>query len=81
MVSKGINISQIAKKLNRSRQWVSKWAVRSSTWDINWNKSQSHVPHAVANKISEELEDTIVATRKMLLQHPHKEAGAYPIQH
>ena len=81
MVSKGINITQIANQLNRSRQWVYKWAGRSSTGNINWNKSQSRAPHAVANKISDALEDAIVAARKMLLQHPHKEAGAYPILH
>lgn len=81
MVSKGINITQIARQLNRSRQWVYKWAARSSTGDINWNKSQSRAPHAVANKISGDLEHAIVVARKMLLQHPHKEAGAYPILH
>ena len=81
MVTKGISITEIATQLNRSRQWVYKWAARSSTGNINWNESQSRAPRAVANKISPDLEAAIVAARKMLLQHPHKESGAYPILH
>ena len=79
MASKGIGITQIATQLNRSRQWVYKWVARSSTGDSNWYKSQSRAPHTVANKISANLEEAVVAARKMLLQHPYKEAGAYPI--
>lgn len=81
MLEQGIGVTKIAAKLNRSRQWVYKWATRNSSGSNDWNKSKSKAPHIIANKISNNLEESIVATRKMLLEHPHKEVGAYPIFH
>lgn len=81
MAIQGVSVTEIARRLGRSRQWVYKWIGRSSTGKCDWSLSQSNVPHSIANKTHEDIETAVVRTRKALDSHPHKESGAYPIIH
>lgn len=81
MAVQGVSVTEIARRLGRSRQWVYKWIERSSTGKSDWSLSQSNVPHSIANKIHKDIETAVVRTRKALDSDPHKESGAYPIIH
>lgn len=81
LIKEGHSVTEVARKLNRSRQWVYKWIDRSTSSDLEWSKSLSKAPHLVANKTACSIEEAVIKTRLMLQQHPHKESGAYPILH
>lgn len=81
MVENGWSVTEVARKLGKTRQWVYKWIARSKEDNPDWNKSQSNAPKKVMNKTSPETEMAIVSTRKMLESHPYMESGAYPIMH
>lgn len=81
MSVQGVSVTEIARRLGRSRQWVYKWIERSSTGKSDWSLSQSNVPHSIANKTHKDIETAVVRTRKALDSDPHKESGAYPIMH
>lgn len=81
LLQEGVSVTDVSHRLNRSRQWVYKWIHRNESNAQDWSKSYSKAPHVAANKISPEVERAIIEIRKLLQQHPHKEAGAYPILH
>lgn len=81
MVGQGVGVTEVAKRLGKSRQWVYKWIERSSTGDSDWNISHSNTPHSIANKTGKDIETAVVRTRRALDSDPHKESGAYPIIH
>ena len=81
LIEQGCRVTEVAKQLKRSRQWVYKWIERSSDQKEDWSKSKSTKPHTVANKLATNVEEAIVNTRLMLQKHPYKESGAYPILH
>ena len=81
MVGQGVGVTEVARQLGKSRQWVYKWLERSSTGESDWNISQSKAPRSVANKTHKDLESAVIRTRRALEADPHRESGAYPIMH
>lgn len=81
LIDEGHSVTEVSKRLSRSRQWVYKWIDRKSSIDSDWNKSKSKAPHMVANRTTSDIEEAVVKTRLMLQQHPHMETGAYSILH
>ena len=81
LIERGWSVTDVAKQLKRSRQWVYKWIERSSDQKEDWSKSKSTKPHTIANKLATNVEEAIVNTRLMLQKHPYMESGAYPILH
>lgn len=81
LIEQGCSVTEVAKQLKRSRQWVYKWIERSADQKEDWSKSQSTKPHTIANKLALNVEDAIVSARLILQKNPHMESGAYPILH
>lgn len=81
MVGQGVSVTETARQLGKTRQWVYKWIERSSTGEPDWNISRSNAPNSIPNKTPEDIESSVVKTRRMLESNPHKESGAYPIMH
>lgn len=81
MFSQGVSVTEVAKRLGKSRQWVYKWIERSSTGEPGWSNSQSNKPQRIANKTRKDIESAVIRTRRMLEADPHRESGAYPIMH
>lgn len=81
MFTQGQSVSDIAKTLGRSRQWVHKWINRSQSDSSDWSQSLSTAPHYVPNKVSLSMEEQVISARQQLLASPYHEAGAYAILH
>ena len=81
MYTQGQSVSDIAKALGRSRQWVHKWINRSQCDSADWSQSLSTAPHYVPNKVSLSMEEQVISARQQLLASPYHEAGAYAILH
>ena len=81
MYTQGQSVSDIAKTLGRSRQWVHKWINRSQSDSSDWSQSLSTAPHYVSNKVSLSMEEQVISARQQLLASPYHEAGAYAILH
>lgn len=81
MQSQGANVSEIARHIGRSRQWVYKWIERHETGGEGWNKSQSRAPHIVSVKTASTVEEMVVESRLRLDAAPYMESGAYAIWH
>ena len=81
LYNQGEKVSEIARRIARSRQWVYTWINRYKEGNGHWNKSQSKAPHHPANKISQMMEDLVVETRIRLESSPYMESGAYAIWH
>ena len=79
--SQGVKVSEIARQVGRSRQWVYTWVNRHAEGDERWNKSHSKAPHHSANKTPQAMEDLVVETRLRLEAAPYMESGAYAIWH
>ncbi len=77
----GKSVSEIARELNRSRQWVYKWLGRYSSGQADWSSSISNAPHIRPNKTSSSLVDEVKAARLELKRSPYHESGAYAIFH
>ena len=61
------SVSDIAKTLGRSRQWVHKWINRSQCDSADWSQSLSTAPHYVPNKVSLSMEEQVISARQRLL--------------
>ena len=81
MVGQGVSVTEVARQLGKSRQWVYKWIERSSTGEYDWSISHSTTPHSIANKTHKDIESAVIRTRRALDADPHRESGAYPIMH
>ena len=81
MVGQGVSVTEVARQLGKSRQWVYKWVERSSTGESDWNISHSTAPHSIVNKTHKDIESAVIRTRRALDTDPHRESGAYPIMH
>ena len=79
--SQGMKVAEIARVLGRSRQWVHKWINRYCDGSDGWERSLPTTPSRKASKISSELEDIVVSTRKRLIESPYMESGAFAIWH
>lgn len=66
MIEQGVKVTEIARELNRSREWVYKWEARWRTGDPEWYLNETKEPHNKPNKIDNGLEQTIVESRKKL---------------
>ena len=79
---KGVPITKISKKLNRSRQWVHKWITRyRKGGDNEWFLSKSTIPKHVPNKVDHDLEDLVVKIRKTLEGRQYSQIGAINIMY
>ena len=81
MHTQGIKVTEISRRLERTRQWVHKWINRHRYCADGWELSQSNAPHSKANKTKEELEALVVSSRIKLKKSPHMESGAFAIWH
>ena len=77
----GKSVSEIARELNHSRQWVYKWLSRYSNGQSGWSSSISNAPRTRPNKTPSPLVDEVKAARLELERSPHHESGAYAIFH
>ena len=77
----GRSVSEIARELNHSRQWVYKWLDRYSSGRADWSTSISTAPKVRPNKTFSSLVDEVKAARLELERSPHHESGAYAIFH
>jgi hypothetical protein len=77
-----VTISDIVKKLGRSRQWVHKWITRYRTKDgTDWFKSESTSPKQVHNRIPQNEEGLVVNVRKALEGRTYSQTGALSIMY
>lgn len=81
MYSDGKSVTEIARELGRSRQWVHKWIRRSKSKNSNWNKSASKMPHGPHNRTPHAVEADVIRARQELESAPYMESGAYAIWH
>lgn len=81
LYKQGEKISENARRVARSRQWVYSWINRYNEGDEHWNKSQPKTPHHSTNKTSPMMEKLVVETRIKLDSSPYMESGAYAIWH
>lgn len=77
----GKKVADIAREVDRTRQWVYKWTKRYDALSDSWSASRSHAPHKSTCKVSSIVEEQVVATRKLLDESPYLESGAYAIRH
>jgi hypothetical protein len=78
----GVPISDIALKLDRSRQWVHKWLTRYRTiGGEDWFRSKSASPRQVPNKTPQNEEDLVVKIRKALEDRIYSQTGALSIMY
>lgn len=81
LLGQGCSVSEVSRRLQRSRQWVYKWVGRQKADVPNWYEAQSTAPHLVVNRTKSEIEEIVIGVRKDLQANPHMESGAYPIRH
>lgn len=81
MISQGISVAEISRRLGRSREWVYKWKKRHADGSEQWSASHSRAPKRKPKQTSESLERQIVETRIRLDASPYLESGAYAIWH
>jgi len=78
----GVPISDIALKLDRSRQWVHKWLTRYRTiGGEDWFHSKSASPKQVPNKTPQNEEALVVKIRKALEGRIYSQTGALSIMY
>ena len=78
----GVPVSDIAQKLDRSRQWVHKWITRYRTkGGKDWFHSESTSPKHVYNKSSPKDEDLVINVRKALTGRKYSQTGALSIMY
>ena len=76
----GLSVQEIATRFEKSRQWVYKWIHKYQTSEIqDWYVSVSNAPKEISNKVSAELESTVVEIRKCLSGNPYSQRGAISI--
>ena len=72
-------ISDICSALDCSKSWFHKWLNRYKTGDPNWYKEQSRAPKTVNKKISSDMEQLVLETRKRLMAEPFYQYGPQAI--
>jgi putative transposase len=77
----GKSISEIAKELDRSRQWVYKWIKRHGSIHELWFKEESRRPKGEEPKVRIETEQAILKVRKNLMDNAFSQTGAINIQY
>jgi putative transposase len=76
----GLSVQVIATQVEKSRQWVYKWIHKYQVSEIqDWYVSVSNAPKEISNKVSAELESTVVEIRKCLSGNPYSQRGAISI--
>jgi len=70
----------IYTNLNRSKKWFFKWLKRFKEGDPNWYQSQSRAPKHSPLKISNQQYESIVKTRKELVETPFSQTGTSAIK-
>ena len=81
LYARGVKITEIARELSRSRQWVHKWINRHQERSDGWERSLSTAPTRRCGQTPPEVEDLVVTMRKRLTDDPHLESGAFAIWH
>ena len=72
-------ITDICSVLGCSRNWFYKWLNRYKTKDQNWYKEESRAPKTRQKRISSEMEQLILETRKRLISEPYLQYGPQAI--
>lgn len=83
---KGVPVSDIGQKLERSRQWVHKWITRyRSDGGDGWYLSRSTAPKQARKRIPQKEEELVINVRKALADRRYSQTGAlsimYEIEH
>ena len=65
MISQGVSVTEVARRLGKSRQWGYKWMERSSTGEPGWSSSQSRQPLLIANRTPKDIESAVIRARRM----------------
>lgn len=76
----GKKVSQIAREMGHTRQWVHKWIKRYDAQSGSWSSSLSHAPRNIPKKTPPLIEEKVVAFREKLTDSPYLESGAYAIR-
>jgi transposase InsO family protein len=79
----GEKVTHIAKEFGKSRQWFYNWLARYEEADggDGWYESRSRAPLSTPNKVSSELEEQVVATRRKLEKKGVAQIGAIAISY
>ena len=72
-------VTHICSVLGCSRSWFYKWLNRYKTKDSNWYKEESRAPKTKKRKVSTEMEEIILDTRKRLVSEPYFQYGPQAI--
>lgn len=79
---KGVPISDIVHKLERSRQWVHKWISRyRSEGGDDWYLSRSTAPKQARNRTPRKEEELVINVRKALANRRYSQTGALSIMY
>jgi putative transposase len=70
----GESPERIARSLDRSRRWVSKWVARHEPASEGWAAARK--PGRVVNRTDAGLEAQVVAVRRRLAEHPWAQIGS-----
>jgi putative transposase len=66
----------IARDLDRTRQWVAKWAARYDPHDPAWAEGRSRAPKRVAHRTAADVEAQVLEVRARLEANPWAQVGA-----
>ena len=76
----GESPKQIYQSLGKSKKWFFKWLKRYKDGKDNWWEELSRKPHSAPNKISKDMEQAIIKTRKELETTLYAQIGALNIK-
>jgi len=75
----GESPKSVYQDLGRSKSWFFKWLRRYRNEGEDWAASRSRRPYHIANKISPTMEQTVIETRKHLMNQRYTQIGAWNI--
>lgn len=81
LLLQGVSVTEVSRRLGRSRQWVDKWKKRYVEGSEQWSASRSRAPLVRPSQTPESVEQAVVESRKRLDESPYMESGAYAIWH
>jgi transposase len=79
----GEKVTHIVGELGKSRQWFYNWLARyeEAEGEDGWQEDHSRAPKTIPHKVSCELEDQVVGTRKKLEKKGIAQIGAVAISY
>ncbi|MCK4527983.1 transposase [candidate division WOR-3 bacterium] len=76
----GKSVSDVCRKISRSREWFYKWLRRYQGGASEWYQDRSRAPRRVANKTPEKVEEQVLKIRSRLENSKYSQIGAMAIQ-